>query len=369
MTTPHEPPPYPEPEGPDISYDTGPGAPAGPAGTDTLAWPADPGVRVALWAPTNAGKTTFMESVLLGAMRPWQGRAEWTIQTDDPAVQAAINNVIDRLSLGGDLNAPTINPPPLTRWQVRRKATNTARHFPGIPARLRPAPRPDSTAAFELQLQDLPGEVFVKRDHPRRAQVVSLLAEADAFVYLYCPLLEQDDTLQRANAVFREMLDDVARTVRAGNGGLSYLPQHIAVCISKFDDRDVFGPAQRGGFVEREDTPERRPYITEDNARAYFNLLCATYARSHATDFVRTALENRFRPGNIRYYATSALGFHLQDGQTAYGDRVDHPLARSSGGSRYLVQSEVRPVNVLEPVMDLCTAVLSARGRTGGRRP
>ncbi|NUT99737.1 MAG: hypothetical protein HOY78_47775 [Saccharothrix sp.] len=93
--------------------------------------------------------------------------------------------------------------------------------------------------------------------------------------------------------------------------GLGSLPHRVAVCMTKCDD------------------PSVRARTTGLPADEAFHRLCET----GAARVVREAVESAFEPANVRYYTTSAVGFH--DPAESNG----HPHAIP------------RPVDVLEPLL------------------
>ncbi|MGW1490070.1 hypothetical protein [Streptomyces sp. NPDC002402] len=354
-------------EGPDLNFGQRetktPGTPP-----EELSWPDDGGVKIALWAPTQAGKTTFLWALLLASLRT-ELKGNWLIDARDEESRRLKQAVIDAMTSGRSLPTATVNPGQPTSWTVFGTPEPGRRRPRDIPASLlRPRSKAEQSMQFTLHLQDLPGSIFdFRTPSPHRPSVARQLARADAFVYLHNPLIDRDDQEEQTMGFFQHMLDEVVGRSEGLVGGR--LPQHVAVCITKFDHQHVYEPALDGHFVIPAADFPHTPTISEANAHAYFNWLCQHHAHDKASDLVRASLERRFHQRRVRYYATSAIGFHREKDKP-FGRRVNNgDLFRyDSEGKRVRgIDGPVFPVNVLEPVIDLSLAVLRGRD-TPGRR-
>jgi hypothetical protein len=134
-----------------------------------------------------------------------------------------------------------------------------------------------------------------------------------------------------------------------------YLPQHISVCVTKFDDPLLFQQACRAGFVNSGD--DGRPRVLDRHARRFFAALCegtfweeADERGVHGPKFVRRMLEQHFHPDRTRFYVTSSIGFNLRpDGRF---DPALYSMVRDEEDGPRII-GPVEPINVLEPLVAL----------------
>ncbi|MFF6951131.1 hypothetical protein ACFZAD_21070 [Streptomyces iakyrus] len=335
-------------------------------------WPQDEAVRVALWGPSGSGKTTFLWALLVADNGTYSG-SDWRISPNDAAAQALSMTAFSALALQNRLPNPDLSLVQPSAWMLSRDADLRRTPPRGVPDFLRG--RRWREAGEETQIpthiQDLPGRVFDFGDEQAkqfRANAIRQLAEADAFVYLHDPLLDLDTEAQKSVAHFHGMLDAI-EAVRPPELTGRRLEQHVAVCITKFDHPAVFDPAWEQGFA----TMNPAPHISQENARAYFDWLCERHDYHRRTELLRKDLHTRFHQDRVRYYATSSLGYYREYDRphNPRDMRMDSPSGQRGTPDGPVTEGPVKPVNVLEPFVDLVRAVRrnppSHGGYEGGR--
>lgn len=292
--------------------------------------------RIGLWGAAGGGKSTYLAALPIAAMRhpePWIVGG-----TDESAVEYLVRSVqrmVNRREF----------PPATQARDMLSWAFNGPPPQGGIRNLLgrRPADGPE----FTLQLQDVPGGYY--QTGKIDSEIVSYFAGSEGLIYLFDPIGDADAGLRNFN-YFYEMLHAVHRTVREA-GGLTggRLPHHVSVCVTKFDEPEFFKAAVKGNWVTQRQDRSRLPSIPGDQGAGFFEWVCQTY-RGGTAAMVQHALATFFRPERVGYYACSAIGFRL-NGNGIF-DYADFRNTEHRDG-KLAIRTEVRPVNVLEPLIDL----------------
>ncbi|MEU8137314.1 hypothetical protein [Streptodolium elevatio] len=351
-----------------------PATAAAPGGTPGA--PGAPGndVRVALWGASGSGKSTYLWA-LPRALHGKAGRSDgWTITPLDDTSRTYLADaetalVVDRVLPQGTLSSLSV------RWLLARSSRSPF-------DRLRPAP----ASRILLTVEDRPGGDY--KDALDAA--VAQLADADAIIYLYDPVSdsrERSETFQAFSSTLRAVSNRMLRNGQLREDGR--LPQHLAVCVTKFDDPAIFDRACRGNWATQSDTKPYLPRIADRYAHDFFAELCKSTGGTG--EEVRRLIQDSFMKERVRYYVTSSIGFNLDHEDEFdpddYGN-LDHepapqrgprrPGADTSPQYRERLRSIPVPVNVLEPLVDLDRLVRRDRrggllrsrsGGTAGRRP
>ncbi len=340
-------------------------APAAPAQGSSAApppAPAAPGnaVRVALWGASGSGKSTYLWA-LPRALHGNSGRSDgWTITPLDDASRTYLSEAETGLVVNRVLPQGT-----LSSWSVRWLLARSSRRRLSL--------RPGPASRILLTVEDRPGGDY--RDASDAA--VAQLADADAIVYLYDPVRdsrERNETFQAFSSTLRAVSTRLLGTGRLREDGR--LPQHLAVCVTKFDDPAIFDRACRGHWATQSDTKPYLPRIADRYAHDFFAELCKSTGGTG--EEVRRLIQDSFVKERVRYYVTSSIGFNLDHEDEFdpddYGN-LDHeptpergpgrPGADTAGQYRERLRSIPVPVNVLEPLVDLDRLV--RRERSGSR--
>jgi hypothetical protein len=117
------------------------------------------------------------------------------------------------------------------------------------------------------------------------------------------------------------------------------------------------------GWVTQDDVGARIPRVPEQQSAGYFGWICDSFRGSTAR-LVHNALHTFFHPDRISYYATSAIGFRLNDAGV-FDYRYYANVELVDGRPR--ISTTPQPINVLEPLIDLERRISAGRSRTKRR--
>jgi hypothetical protein len=322
-------------------------------------------VTIGLWGAPGSGKTAYL-AALPQALNSTDGSiGKWAIFPNNQVSEEVLidwSHQLISLRTFPDLTLPG-------------DVTKLAWRFVGDLADSRYARRGKlrrRTAAeswFDLDLIDVSGEAFGHNPGERNVSediadaALDHLARAKGLIYLFDPITERDR--QIAAQYMNRTLMRLARRVK-DEGRLigPYLPHYIAVCVTKFDDKDVFRQAREAGLVNY--GPDGMPRVLDRQAEALFDAICeGAFWPGQRTDmhggarWVRNQLRQFFRPDRIRYYAISSIGYKkplgwareaVRPGFRFDPDDFSNVIVQDG---RLKILGPVEPVNVLEPLVDL----------------
>lgn len=174
-------------------------------------------------------------------------------------------------------------------------------------------------------------------------------SRCDSLIYLFDPLREQWNELDPEGSnfgVFQGMTEQLSS--REAASGTSRPSRPLAVCVTKFDDSEVFSPACAAGWVslDQSGSPVAKDSQGFFKSRAGEQLVDAVRAYSHHSP--------------VNYFVTSAMGFKTPD----HGAGCLADLANVHG--QLPVSGVIDPSNVLEPLIWLEQQV--RRQRKEGRK-
>lgn len=312
------------------------------------AGPADDGMRIGLWGSPAAGKTTFIGALRLAALGSGSAYGRWQVIASDRASEKFMIETSHQLSIQrrfpeatqdslrfswrflGDLAGSSYAP--RKRWRGGRGD----RAKPG-------------TVQFLLSLLDVPGAFFDDlEEHPETGATIDHLSESAGLIYLF------DPTREAANSTsFAFLNGTLARMSRKcleeGRMDGPYLPHHISVCLTKFDDPEVFERARRGNWTDA--GPDGVP--TVHDAEGFFDWL-AQDLHGSTMQLVGQALRASFHPERIRFFVTSAIGFASAPGGVVNLRQFGN--VNQVEGEPQII-GPVVPHNVMEPVISLLLGI------------
>jgi energy-coupling factor transporter ATP-binding protein EcfA2 len=312
-----------------------------PGPTSGMASNLDRMSRVAYWGATGSGKSTYLAALNLAAR---DARPPWTITGADP-------------SDTGILTQWTID---IVRHREFPLATTGIEHINfRMTGRTFAGP-----VQFDLEIVDPTGELF-RPDQAAmqpREQLVNLLQGCDGIVLFFDPVRES----RRHDAYDKFQSTAAQLEHRLGIRDGDRLPHHVAVVIAKYDDPRVLATAQEAGYLAR-DPDDHFAFPLVDDERAA-GLLDELYRRSNpgSGDLFRRTIEGYFHQDRIRYFAVSSIGFHLDGSRIFNWDDYYNIIQTDRGG--WMLRGDIRPINVLEPMLwlaapDLYTALIQSRRR------
>ena len=316
--------------------------------------------RIGLWGAPRSGKTTYLAALNVAVARSRQDLLIYGV--DDEATEFLADNT-DLLTkqrrfppateslhpLSWAMHMPTQR---VTQKRFGRQTTET------IPLQL------------NLDLLDAPGGIFasvqggaasarsqdlgfdddddaVVREDPED-ELIDHLASCDGIVFLFDPIREQQEG--DAYQYFQGTLLRIAQRRFSQGGTVSAkLPQFLAVCITKFDDPDVYRRAKLGGYRTFDDRdPFLFPRVHDDSAARFFTELCRVSDMGNA-DLVSGAIQKYFMPDRVRYFITSAIGFYV--GRATRFREHDYQNAVRDSTGEVRIRGAIYPINVVEPLL------------------
>lgn len=312
--------------------------------------PPDQGnqANVVMWGAPACGKTTFLAALSIALNRRRDG---WkVIGADTPSTQALINLTT---KLASDREFPKASALVIEhyRWFLVGQTTRrVGRWF-----RRKKVPH---AIKIGLDLADLGGEGYSPR-RPASRELIENLVNSRGIVFLFDPVREFDDgdAFEYLFGVLSHLSQQMLESEEFVGGKL---PHYLAICITKFDEVPVLETAEKLHLLnfDPEDDLEF-PRVSSDDAQELFERLCEISASGNA-ELVINTLEQYFQPDRIKYFVTSAIGFHV-DPQTGVFDPDDFQnlLPEATGSSR--IRGVVHPINVMEPLLWLGQRLSSER--------
>ncbi|GAA1022512.1 hypothetical protein Aple_091880 [Acrocarpospora pleiomorpha] len=211
--------------------------------------------------------------------------------------------------------------------------------------------RGEPSRTFTVEILNRAGQAFSRRS-PDSSAVAKELAGCDGYLLLIDPLRERwrgDNSDFFSHLPARIMSNDMPLS--------EFRKRALAVCVTKYDDAQVFPPSLSGNYGTQQATAPHFPTVESADAKSYFEWACAHFADHTArpgndsAERLHHQIERMFDPDLTAYFVTSSVGFRRSQKGFEIKEFVNVQ------GSRIL--SSVTPINVLEPIIKL--AELSGR--------
>ncbi len=331
---------------------------------------------IGLWGAPSSGKTTFLAALYIAVTRRRSTDMN-IIGVDDASTNFLIEST--RTMTNDHKFPPGTQQAAAYGWTLNMDTTVERTQSSRFGRRVTTTEVVSSQ--FNIDLRDAPGGYFGHQpaqpqqpQQPRlnlggggapaagaataaspEAEMMDYLTGCDGLLLLIDPVREHK--FGDAHDYFQSTLLKIAQRKLATPGASPRLPHYVAVCITKFDHPDVYGFARLNGYrIYDDEDPFLFPRVAEDDAEAFFREFCRTSANSEA-EMICSALTGYFRPDRVRFFVTSAIGFHL--GQSArFRDDADPQNAEERNGVSF-IRGRVYPINVLEPILWLGQRVLA----------
>ena len=325
--------------------------PSPPPPTTTLPEPSaarpstanQPDVRLGLWGAPRSGKTTYLSALRIAAQKPVMGY-EWTISGRDDASADFLDEGVDRFV--ADLNFPVPSRGYSTlSWKFEGTRHREQRgRLAAMSKKFLGSRSEEIDREFVVEMQDAAGEIFGKEADERYFQgVQSHLMNAHGIIYLFDPLLHKEAKTKTYD-FFARTLSRLQRGMREqGRLAGSRLPHFVSVCVTKFDHPEIFGAAMDHGLINQEHE-SAMPTVPTSVEPEFLRSLCDDTASRWVCDQFQSA----FVPERVRYFATSAIGFHL-----GHDNRFDISNFSNIAPDGHHFLSAATPINVLEPIISL----------------
>jgi hypothetical protein len=319
---------------------------------DKVSLPPD-AVRVGLWGAAGGGKTTFLAAMQIATFRGCTEPGGWTMLGTTDEASEFLEQSVRRLTREREFPEASAGIGQWIRWQI--SGTVPATTTPGGKLRRmfgNDRGAPGAAHSFGLELLDVPGQRFrfLKEDDGLSETCLEHMSGSDGLIYLFDPTLDLEPGKREPNLEYVYVLLNRMKTRLHRRGGLDpggRLPHHIAVCVTKFDDPEIFDWANESGLVTTDEQPPHLPRVTDPEQ--FFGWLCH-HMRESGADLLREALTNAFHPDRIRYYVLSSIGFRLSE--DGVFDPADPANVRRHE-DRHLIRGQIHPMNILEPLIQL----------------
>jgi len=306
---------------------------------------------ITMWGPPGSGKTTFLAALDVALIRQDRG---WRLAGRDAASEEALIRYTANLSQGKRFPSATLSVEQHS-WQL----SGPIGAKPGRHLSLR-RQAPDREVKIDLELVDTPGELAGPREYGKSDALIDAMERSAGIVFFFDPIREFDlgDSFDHVFGVLTRLSRRVQDRMAEGR-----LPHRVAVCITKFDDLQVFESARRLDLLAVSDDPEELPRVPDEDARAFFDSLCQVSDSGNA-GLVLKVFEQYFHPERVRYFATSAIGFYV-DPRIRRFDPDDPqnilPGDELSGARESRIRGAIYPINVVEPLLWLATSVAESK--------
>ncbi|MGA6165985.1 hypothetical protein [Amycolatopsis magusensis] len=303
----------------------------------------DTNIRLGLWGAPRSGKTTYLSALRIAAQKPVMGY-KWALSGCDDTSADFLDESVETFVVKRDFPSPTRGYRTLS-WKF--EGTKHREHRSKLGAfgnKLLGDHSHDINREFVVEMQDAAGEVFSKTASEQYYEDVQKhLMNADGIVYLFDPLLNKEAKTNSFD-FFARTLSRLQRNMREqGRLAGSRLPHFVSVCVTKFDHPEIFQAAMKEGIIYQEHE-DAMPVVPATIAPEFLRSLC----HDAGSRWVCDQLQSEFLPDRVRYFAMSAVGFHL-----GHDRRFDlHDFSNIEPDGKHF-RSTAIPVNVLEPIISL----------------
>lgn len=315
---------------------------------------------IGLWGATGCGKTTFLAALYIAVNRSDEDLNIFGVDDTSTEFMVSSNRMLTTehrfpvagVSVGSyswTMNMTSYVQPDRTRFGRQSQAPVAVPSQFNIDLR-------DAPGGYFASTPQLPGESRIDFGESLTAPAMSpedmmeYLAGCEGLLLLIDPTRERE--LGDSHEFFQGTLLRMAQHRMAAMPPGSKLPHYVAVCITKFDDPEVYKFARLNGYrTYDENDAYLFPRVHNDDAESFFRALCDTDMSD--ADLICKGLRKYFYPDHIRYFVTSAIGFHRKGGRFR---EDDHDNAVNMDGT-LKIRGQIHPINVLEPVLWLGSQV------------
>jgi hypothetical protein len=339
-------------------------------------WPTvvpQDGGNIGLWGAPGSGKTTFLGALYSAALESPLDLRLFGIDDESTNFITAMTDLLDgrdfppatqavrsfawRLSMTSQGRVPrtvTRGRRTETVWDVRsvgHQVTIEMRDAPGRVYGANASAPPPTTQErpSHLVLPDTGPIPAVQQSpvQPPDDEVIDHLSGCSGMILLVNPIKEREDG--SAFRYFQATLAKVAQRQLTELPPGSRLPQSIAVCMTMFDDPEVFSFAQRGRYLVPGQIGETFPRIANDTAEEFLTAFCAGSNESNIDRFCK-AIKRFFHEDRVRFYVSSSIGFYIDRARRSFNEG-DYQNTVQQPDRRVLIRGRVTPINVLEPML------------------
>lgn len=290
-------------------------------------------VNIGIWGGTQSGKTTYLSALQIATLLDPTG--SWNIFGDDDISPGSVDFLLTGTQSlrGGDFPPATISRQVYT-YEIIGEPAGFAKVFSFVMETVG-KPRPFK---FNLHVFDYPGGDLLKADP--QDPLWEQLATCDGLVYLFDPhktdvTSDNFQCLSRSTSMIRRVLSKHPGALLS-NGRL---PHHLAVCVTKFDDDQVFTKLRQAGLViHDENKPGQAPYV-KDVEKAF---------ECFADIYTIPSIRRSFKDDRVRFFLTSSIGFFRDENGKIDIERCCN-VVQEPGGNR--IRGLPIPHGVFEPLL------------------
>lgn len=297
-----------------------------------------------MWGAPGSGKTTFLAALDIALKRRRYG---FTLAGMTDASVNLLIEMTDRLIVKREF-PPGTDAIDYFEWELFRNQWQAADPYA--------TSAPSSLNRITLSLADPSGELArpERRSDPDRKKLIDDLADSDGILFMFDPIREFQvgDAFSTTNGLLHQLTSAVASKDRDKFDGT--LPQHVAICVTKFDEPKVLATAKKLGILRRHPHDAHQlPWVHEHDA---LRLLTALTAVSGSGDgeMLLNALNQAF-PGRVQFFVTSAVGFYVNPMTGRFDEDDPQNLVKTAAGLSRSGESRIRgalhPINVVEPIL------------------
>ncbi|GAA4188404.1 hypothetical protein GCM10022252_23610 [Streptosporangium oxazolinicum] len=310
-----------------------------------------PQPNITMWGAPGSGKTTFLAALNIALLRQ---EGNWRVvgangQSTSFLTEKTTALSRDKVFPEGTQGLDNYN------WFLVGHERRRARWF----RRSRAA----RALKIGINLLDPPGGAFGGNRGVAQQDLLRNLVQSRGVVFLFDPIRENEDgdAFEYFYGALAQLAEQVIARSEVTDGRL---PHHLAVCITKFDDFKVLETAKRLRLLTTDpEDPFGFPRVANEDAKELFQHLCRVSASGNA-DMVLNAIGRFFREDRIRYFVTSSIGFYADPKRRIF-DMDDYqnivptvskpvdgqPSSDTRRNTEILIRGEVRPINVMEPML------------------
>ncbi|GIH69001.1 DEAD/DEAH box helicase family protein [Sphaerimonospora thailandensis] len=301
---------------------------------------------ISMWGAPGSGKTTFLAALSIALSRR---NDDWKIVGSDPASTDYLIDKTSELS-GGRVFPEASKVVERYHWMLIGPTTKKTRWWSRKP-KLGAQPR------IRINMIDAPGGLYASGGRTaegladlRQRELLDSLTQGRGIVFLFDPIREfkVGDAFDHLHAPLTRLAERMLAADEMQDGKL---PHHIAVCITKFDDRRVLDTAMGQHLINVEpDDPYGFPKVSDEDAPTLFRELCRISRNGHA-ELVLNTLGKFFHPDRIQFFVTSSIGFFMDRHRNVFDWDDSENLLPQEPGQGLRVRGQVRPINVVEPML------------------
>jgi len=317
---------------------------------------ADP-IKIGIWGGSGSGKTTFLSALRIATLKHGKNTGtQWNINGLDQISPRSASFLRDNTKELQNLIFPAATTAPVADTYTYE--VNGSFPSNSLREKIRNWFSNSKDVQFILNVFDYPGGDLLVRDE--KDILWEYLAGCQGLIYLFDPkskkgVAENFNSLQRSLDMMRQVFERTNPNLIVGGR----LPHHLAFCITKFDDDEVFRQLRGQNLIALDDSDSSQPPFVRDPLKAFEFL---------ADEYTVETIKTYFHKGRVGFFGTTSVGFYVDD-QTGKVDiercsnikveqeeKVDNAGVKVQEEKR-TIKSKVNPIGVVEPILWLHEAL------------